>query len=274
MDRAHKVRDILSTFDKNTLPNEFRTDIFERINLRREPAECMKPLDLEGTIFQLAVNDPAVYKSLSVAQPVEARVADVFDKVANRIRRTLTAFDVYASTGNEREDLPEPPTSVKDLAERLRQFVDIIKVEVDERHPHGADRAAACIILLLLEVCKRNRDAFENNTWGRRGPRGETEDDRNLFQVLIAHVATDRPPFALDALQALPQEALDTHDRREQLDGIKDLLHRHQAPVAYRRILLRIIESLDGGVSPSTGPQPGQKRPAAGAGRGGQKRTK
>lgn len=276
MSRAYRIRDILSTFDPNPreLSNDFRSEIFEHIDSHRTPAQCLLPLDLEGTIFRLAVNDHAVYKALSKVQPVQARALSFFQKVVQWIRITLLAFDQYARNGTPSEDLPIDHPSVSDLATRLEEFVDIIRDGVRERHPHGGDRAAECLIFLLREVCNRDHDAFENNEWGRRPPRGENEDDRNLFQCLIGHSSTGRPPFALDALRVLPGAVLATPDKREQLEEIGGLLHRQQAPVAYRRALQGILDPVAGATTPNPGPQPGQKRPAAENGRGRQKRTK
>ncbi|KAF7509715.1 hypothetical protein GJ744_007586 [Endocarpon pusillum] len=274
MSRAYRTRDILSTFEADVLPSEFRPDIFETISHVRSPAECMIQLDLEGTIFRLAVNDHAIYRSLSRAQPVQARAVDFFQKVTKRVRITLLAFDEYAKNGTSSAHLPVPHPSVKDLGGRLQEYVDLIKDEVRERHPHGGERAAECLIFLLREVCNRNHDAFENSTWGRRAPRGEDEDERNLFQCLIGHPSVGRPPFALDALRILPKAVLATASRLEQLDGIRGLLHRQQAPLAYRRAFQGILDSITEATSPTAAPQPGQKRPAAGAGRGGQKRSK
>jgi hypothetical protein len=274
MSRACKTRDILSTFDPDQLPNDFREDIFERIGHPRTPADCLKPLDLEGTIFQLAVNDHAVYKSLSKAQPVQARAIGLFQKVTKKIRATLRAFDDYANNGTPSGNLLGSRPSVKSLGARLRDFVKLIRDEAQQRQPYGGERAAECLIFLLKEVCNRNYDAFENNTWGRRAPRGEDEDDSNLFQCLIGHSPTSSPPFALDALRVLPEAVLATTNSREQLEEIRGLLHRHQAPLAYRRALQSILDPLIGATSPTPGPQPGQKRPAAGTGRGGGKRTK
>ena len=274
MSRAYKTRDLLSTFDADVLPTEFRPDIFERINHPRTPAECLKQLDLEGTIFQLAVNDGAVYKSLSKAQPVQARAAALFQKVSKHIRITLRAFDEYAENGTPPRVLPSPHPSVQDLGDRLQEFVDIIRNEVHERHPHGGERAAECVIFMLREVCNRNYDAFENNVWGRRAPRTEDADDRNLFQCLIGHPRAGSSPFALDVLKELPHAVLGTTARREQLDEIRGLLHHHQAPVAYRRVLQEILDPPTGASGPTGGLQLGNKRPAAGTGRGGQKRMK
>lgn len=272
LSRAYKTRDILSTFDPEELPSNFRSDIFEEINRPRTPAQCLIQLDLEGTIFRLAVNDHAVYKSLSEAQPVKARAVGLFQKVTRRIKMALAVFDNYAKNGIQSESLPG--TSVKDLGSQLQYFVDIIGAEVPKREPHGGEQAAECLIFLLREVCNRNHDAFDDNTWERRAPRGEEEDDRNLFQCLIGHPPTGSPAFALDALKTLPEGVLATTDKRERVEEVRGLLHRHQAPVAYRRALQAILDSLTGATSPTAGPQPGQKRPAAGTGRGGQKRTK
>jgi hypothetical protein len=276
MSRAYKTRDILSTFHSNprALSNNFRADIFEHIDHARTPAQCLIQLDLEGTIFRLAVNDHAVYKALRKVQPVQARALSFFDKVRQWIKITLSAFFQYAKDGMPSPDLPVKHPTVEDLGTRLQQFADIIRDGVRERHPHGADRAAECLIYLLRQVCNYNRDVFENNTWGRRAPRGENEEDRNLFQSLIGRPTPGRPPFGLEALRTIPESVLATPGLLEQLEDIRGLLHRHQAPVAYRHALQEIIDPIIGVSSPTAGPQPGQKRPAAGSGRPGQKRPK
>lgn len=275
MSRAYKIRDILSTFDADILPNDFRPDIFQGIELPRTPAVCLKQLDLEGTIFRLAVNDRAVYKSLNEAQPVQARAVGFFQKVRKHIRATFGAFDRYARDGSPPESsFPRPDPSVKDLGARLQHFVTIIQDGIHDRQPYGDERAAECLIYLLREVCNRNHDAFENATWRRRAPHEEDEDDRNLYQCLIGLVPTNTPLFALDTLGMLQSESLATGDKSEQLNEIRGLLHRYQAPVAYRRALQGILDPLPGATSPTAGPQPGQKRPAAAPGRGGRKRTK
>ena len=274
MSRAIKTRDILSTFVEDVLPNDYRPDIFERIDHPRSPEQCVRQLDLEGTIFQLAVNDHAVYKSLSRAQPVKARAVGFFQKVRKQIREMLEAFDTYATTGAPPGPFLGSQPSVKDLGVRLQYFDNIIRDGVPERRPHGTDRAAECLIYLLREVCNRNHDAFENATWRRKAPRGEDEDDRNLFQCLIGQVSTSTPLFTLDALKALPPDEVVAGNKREQLDEIRGLLHRYQAPNAYRHALQSILDPLAGVSGPTAAPQPGRKRPAAGHGRGGQKRTK
>jgi hypothetical protein len=273
MSRAHKARDILSTFDPRpqALSIDFRADIFERIDHTRTPAECLRQGDLEGTIFQLAVSNHAVYKALSKAQPVQARALLFFQKVGKWVKITISAFDQYASDGIFRADLPVEHPSVKDLGTRLQEFVDIIRDGVRERYPHGVDQAAEGLINLLRQVCTRNKDAFENNRWGRRAPRGENEEDRNLFQCLIGHPSAGRPAFGLEALRTIPEAVLATPDMREQMEEIRGLLHRQQAPVAYRHAFQEIMT---GATSPTAGLQPGQKRPAAGSGRAGQKRPK
>ncbi|KAF7505688.1 hypothetical protein GJ744_000537 [Endocarpon pusillum] len=141
-------------------------------------------------------------------------------KAAKRIRNTLLAFDEYVMNSTPSAHFTVPRPSVKDLGRYLQEYVNLIKDE----------------------VCNRNRDAFENNTWGRRAPRGEDEDDSNLFQYLIGHPSVGRPPFAVDALRILPKAVLTTTNIREQLEEICGLLHYQQAPLAYRRALQGILE--------------------------------
>lgn len=184
------------------------------------------------------------------------------------------AFDEYARSGTTFGGFPGPYHSVKELGSRLHGFVHIIKAEVHERHPHGGERAAECLIYLLREVCNRNYDVFENNAWGRKPSGAEDEDDHNLFQCLIGLPPIGGRPFALDALTVIPKAVLAMPDKRQQLEEIRGMLHRHHAPVAYRRALQDILDNPVGPSSSPTDPQPGQKRPTAGARRGGHKRTK
>lgn len=272
--RAYKTRDILSTFDVDVLPEEIQPELFKTIGTARTPAQCLRATNLEATILLLAVNNHAVYKSLSKAQPAAKRAIIFFQKAQSRGSAILKEFDDYASDGISPELYLTTQPSVRELGDRLQSLVDIIRDAVDERHPHGVDQAARSLLFLLEKVCNRNYDAFENNVWGRRPPRGEGEDDRNLFQCLIRDAPVRRAPFALAALKALPKAVLASTDIREKLAEIRGSLHAHQAPVAYRDAFQKILESLEVATSPVAGPQPGQKRPAPGSGRGERKRTK
>ena len=274
--RAERTRDILATFHQLTLPDDLRSDIFDRIEDPRTPAECLRQLDLEGTVFQLAVNDYAVFKSLSEAQPVQARAIDFFQKVKQLIDNTLKSLDTYARTGEA--DVPQSPPSIQGVGDQLVELAELVAREVRQRHPHGGEQAAGCLLHLLQQVCDRNYDMFEDNTWGHQPRRGELAEDRNLFHYLIGGQEDDpssQSEFVLDALMVVPGSVLAAAATRTRLEEISEQLRQQRAPQGYRRAFQRILNMAAAESSnplPAAATQTGQKRPAAGNGIRGGKR--
>ncbi|KAF5012685.1 hypothetical protein F66182_15245, partial [Fusarium sp. NRRL 66182] len=200
LSRQEQVRDIMSAFNKETIPEDFRRDLVESSATLnpRTPEQCVVQGDFEATIFRLAVHDDNVYNSIRKAMPAGACAAIYFDKVHQKSRNLLTQFDEYRRTGRL------PPTSsssneralpsldnVSEVARELRRHVAQIRNNLAVRIPYGTKGAAEALITLLQEVSARNIDAFENNTWGRVAPPGEDDDDRNLYEQLIGQASDE-----------------------------------------------------------------------------------
>jgi hypothetical protein len=265
MSRQDKVRDIMSAFKQDELPEEFRPDLRETTGQRRTAEQCVIQTDFEGTVFRLAVHDDNVYASLRKAMPAGACADIFFNKVKQRCRDLFTKFDEYRRTG--RLPAKERSLEVKEVAERLRHDVDQIQANVSVRIPYGSREAARALVTLLQEVCSRNIDAFEGNQWGRVPPPGEDEDDRNLYEQLIGQANEAEGLFALDALEELPSSAL-----RQHVPALNEVLSKieiSRAPTPYVLKLKSLIHDAESGATTRRA-----KRPAPGLAGGSQKRTR
>lgn len=287
MEKPDKVRDILSSFKADVLPDEFCADISVGRDLT--PAQCVLQEDFEGTMLRLAANDDHVYRSLREAMPAASCANIFFGKLRRKVRTLLDDFDRYASDGTRRPDRKRPP-EVKTVIDELRGYVQQVKNNVESRAPHGMNDAADTLLDLLRGICDRNRDAFEYSTWGRRVPRGEDDDDRNLYFRLIRNPPPSES-FVLDLFEELPSTVLAEFRKspatRDDLANILKTIERHHAPQSFIQSLRSLIRdpgrdigSTSGSTSATVPPAPapaqpsGQKRRAPGSSRGGQKRPK
>lgn len=274
MTRTEKVRDIISAFDKKTLPEDFRRDLIEATEQARTAEQCVVQGDFEATMFRLAVHDDGVFNSLCKAMPAGACAAIYFDKVQGQSRRLLNDFDRYCTTAE-----PHDPASpggflgVNEVVLQLQHSVSCIVANISARSPHGSEGAAEALVSLLESVVARNNDPLEQNRF-RESFHGEDEDQRNLYHLLIGSVETDSETdarhFVLPALDSLPPADLYQFVKR-----LRDILRKievNRAPKQYLLHLGSLIRTAE-----SAGVMGlGQKRPAAGNGNSGgySKRTR
>ncbi|KAF3392040.1 hypothetical protein DPV78_010259 [Talaromyces pinophilus] len=284
LSRQEQVRDIMSAFNKVTLPEDFRRDLVESTatSTPRTPEQCVVQGDFEATIFRLAVHDDNVYSSIRKAMPAGACAAIYFDKVHQKSRNLLTQFDEYRRTGRL------PPTSssservlpslnnVSEVARELRRHVAQIRNNLAVRIPYGTKGAVEALITLLQEVSARNIDAFENNSWGRVAPPGEDGDDRNLYEQLIGQAGDeDRGMgdeesgglFILDVLEEVPASVLESY-----VPNLCDILAKVEIIPAPSPFLLKLKSLIHDAQSSRT--QPRGKRPATAEAGGTHKRTR
>ncbi|EAW11853.1 uncharacterized protein ACLA_006100 [Aspergillus clavatus NRRL 1] len=255
MSRSQKVRDIMSAFNAETLSDEFRLDLVESADHSRTPEQCVVQGDFEATIFRLALHDDAVYSSLCKAMPSGACAAIYFDKVQENSRRLLVEFDHYCQTGQ----LPEDQISIEvdDVVKQLRRNVNRIQQNIVSRAPHGSEGAAKALVILLEDICNRNKDALDGNRWERVTFDGEDEDQRNLYYQLIGRADETGEFFILETLEKIQPRALDQFGDR--LGRILQKVEVNRAPKAYILRLSALVRTVES-VSVSTGS--GQKRPA------------
>ncbi|PYI20615.1 hypothetical protein BO86DRAFT_385119 [Aspergillus japonicus CBS 114.51] len=266
MNRQEMVRDIMSAFDSAILPEDFRPDLAgDEPGQARTPEQCVVQGDFAATLFRLAVHDDAVYASLRKAMPIGACTAIYFDKVQQRLRSLLAGFDRYCQTG-------QLPTGVRVLTartvlEEIHGHVHRIQRSIVARAPHGADGAAKALVTLLEDICGRNRDPLEGNTWGRETFDGEDEDRRNLYHQLVGRTNETGDFFVLDVLEQLPLQ--DLRQFEEKLKGVLRKVEVDRAPKAYiirLDALIRALASTDAGA--------GQKRPSSATTTGNSKRAR
>lgn len=265
MSRLQKVRDIISAFSTSTVLEDFRNDLVEHADQSRTPEQCVVQGDFEATMVRLALHDDAVFSSLCKAMPPGACAAIYFDKMQEKTRRLLADFDRYCQTGQVPAD--STGLDVNEVVEQLERNVNRIEQNIVARAPHGAEGAAKALVTLLEDICSRNKDSLDGNTWARTTFHGEDEDQRNLYHQLIGRTDETGSFFILDALEKL-QPAV--------LGGFADRLGRilqknevNRAPKAYILKLGALVR-----VAESTSTTSGQKRPATATSGGDTKRSR
>lgn len=284
LSRQEQVRDIMSAFNKVSLPEDFRRDLVESsaTSTPRTPEQCVVQGDFEATIFRLAVHDDNVYSSIRKAMPAGACAAIYFDKVHQKSRNLLTQFDEYRRTGRlpssgEREI--RSLDNVSEVARELRRHVAQIRNNLAIRIPYGTKGAVEALITLLQEVSVRNIDAFENNCWGRVAPPGEDDDARNLYEQLIGQASDEDQGmgdeegggggglFILDVLEEVPASVLESY-----VPNLCDILAKVEIIPAPSPFLLKLKSLIHDAQSSRT--QPRGKRPATAEAGGSHKRTR
>ncbi|OKL61562.1 hypothetical protein UA08_03899 [Talaromyces atroroseus] len=277
LSRQEQVRDIMSAFNKVTLPEDFRKDLVEASTATpRTPEQCVVQGDFEATLFRLAVHDNNVYSSICKAMPTGACAAIYFDKVQQQSRNLLLHFDEYRRSGR----LPSGRQSLEvyAVARELRQHVQKIRNNLALRVPYGTKGAVEALVTLLQDVSSRNIDAFENSPWGRIAPAGEDADDRNLYEQLIGQANSSRSSnrgvggggeealFILDVLGEVPASVLGSY-----LSNLFDILAKveiNRAPSSFVLKLKTLIQDAQSGQGRAV------KRPATAEAGGGPKRAR
>jgi hypothetical protein len=224
LERALRVRDILSTFDRNEFPlHHISEAVCRRVAFLEEPkaiADCLEQGDLKLTIFELAVNNLAQYDILCQLLS-EDRCAQFFQqKLRRRIETQIAAFDMLANVDADDLSASEQDqfqSQINGIAFELGNIVQAAKLD-RKRHLQGEKEKAKHLVSLLREVCCRNR----------------------LFQTLIGNASSVGPGFGLDALGVLSNEAV--MDQSDELADVRALLVQRGAPNQY---LMQFDELMD-----------------------------
>jgi hypothetical protein len=213
--RALRVRDILSTFDRNEFPLDHISEaVCRRVAFLEEPkaiADCLEQGDLKLTVFELAVNNLAQY-DIFCQLLSEDRCAQFFEqKLRRRIEAQIAAFDMLAKVdadGLSASEQDQLQSQIDGVAFELSNIVQVVRFD-RKRHLQGEKEKAKHLVSLLREVCCRNR----------------------LFQALIGSASSVGPGFALDALGVLSIEAV--MEQSDELADVKALLVEQGAPNQY-----------------------------------------
>ncbi|KAL4996044.1 hypothetical protein BDV10DRAFT_202633 [Aspergillus recurvatus] len=298
MSRTQRVRDILSAFSTEVLPEEFRVDLVESDSepentgngrtlpkKRRTPEQCVVQGDMEATIFRLAVHDDNVFASLCRAMPPGACAAIYFDKVLETSRRILSEFDRYCRTlggPSEDEDI-DKVFSMAVVVQTLKTNTHNIHKNIRARTPHGLQGAAKALTTILEDISTRNKDALADNQYGRvsflpananqSADGEEDEDSRNLYHQLIGSTDDDEEEegyFVLDALADLSGE--DLYPFRERLGAVLGRVEVNRAPRGFIMRLAGIVRVAEAGTDNGMGF--GRKRGGEMQGESGRKRVR
>ncbi|KAL9620776.1 MAG: hypothetical protein Q9160_004676 [Pyrenula sp. 1 TL-2023] len=261
-DRALQVRDILSTFTRSILPSDHLNQEFATINRSRTAEECNVPLDLEATIFRLAVNDPAVHDALSRTQPPAACAEIFYSKLRRHIAESMTNLDNYLQYGPSVAATAHPSQLAESsahflaiTARDLRQSVQHVSSRLSTNSPHGVRTAIECLLYALNAASARNYDLFQGISWERPIPAGEEDWQRNFWELCLrssaetvsaesSRVAAGKRPigmktatddeedfFVLDTLVKMPSDTLS--EKIHQLRVIRERLESQHVDTEY-----------------------------------------
>ncbi|KAL3430854.1 hypothetical protein BDV09DRAFT_188888 [Aspergillus tetrazonus] len=272
MSRTQRVRDILSAFSTEILPEEFRVEPVESDSepedmdrnclspkKKRTPEQCVVQGDMEATVFQLAVHDDNVFTSLCKAMPPGACAAIYFDKMLARSRSILSEFDTYCRTlGGPYEDEEKGKVlSMAAVVHTLRSNILNIHKNIHVRVPHGLQGAAKALIAILEDISTRNKDALADNPYGCvsflpananwSAGSEDDEDSRNLYHQLIGSADDDEEEghFVLDALADLSGKVL--YPFRERLSAVLARVEVNRGPRGFIMRLAAIVRVAEGG---------------------------
>lgn len=238
--RKHHVRDVISSFDRTTLPSEFRNDVFARIDEEqagRAQSEWTRQGDLTGTAMQWGSHDPGSWEALNRWQPPNPR-ARLF---AEKLRRLFDdQFKKYEDLGNihGHNTAAEFRTGLAQICQRFTKLADATITDLKfrtEGHAHTAD----VLVDVLARVCRSHDEMAEM----RRSPRSPTAAVRqadagaSLYHKLIQEPAPGAPDFMLEALETLDEvspRTLAARSMRQRLQTIDALLTVRGAPFSYQ----------------------------------------
>jgi hypothetical protein len=224
--RALRVRDILSTFDRNEFPlHHISQEVCKRVAFLEDPkeiADCLEQGDLKLTVFQLAVNNSAQY-DIFCQLLSEDRCAQFFEqKLRRRIEAQIATFDMLAKVDTDSlsaSGQDQLQSQIDGIAFELSKIVQAASLD-RKRHLQGEKEKAKHLVSLLREVCRRSR----------------------LFQALIGNASNMGPGFGLDALGVLSNEAI--MEQSDELADVRALLVQQGAPNQYLTQFDELTDSL------------------------------
>jgi hypothetical protein len=279
--RKDQLRDILSTFDPNTLPEEYP------VGAQREPLErnpnlqpVLNPESLEETIFSLAVRDNSFFTALRRAVPPDYCTSVFLDKALAKAHEAFGRLDGYVKYGPTQGSVS---WDVAWCASQLRELANRIRHHSELRAPLGRatkTKAFRLLVTILEEVTIRNHDVYENINWTREVPSNETTADKNLYQKLIGSSVKvsraelsdkDKGNFIIDVLRDLADAG---RDESHKLQQILLTVEENGAPQNFIAELTRLKDQLPSKMDVSASQSVGQKRVGVEEDRGSQKRMK
>lgn len=274
-DRKSDVQDILSSFSKDTLPSEYKPEVFISINESQGPSDLTITGDLQGSLMQWGTHDEEGYDFLSRIQPEQTRSILFHQKVARRLE---AAFDSYSEI-----DRGLPASEIRDQVIQISNDLRTVAKASTHRQKvegsvHGVDEKRVNLFINTLKtVCERNLDMVGSGRKTRRSSGSQPE--ASLFHMLIVEPEGGSDHFILDLLDWVADQFVELLiPHRNALENIAARLTTLKAPISYQQhfqdVLRKVTASADIEQSSTTGPPPppppppgpaGKKRPAGDA---------
>ena len=217
--RSDALCDILSTFDDQLLPEEFRGSFVDPASPVTDLEHCLEPRSLYATIYRMAMVDRAVFEALRRTVSGDYCAERYLAKQNIRLNDAVGILDRAYGAGTG-----VPATVVINCARSLRVVVHQLVEDRAKRSPlasNQARRLSTMLVGLIREVCYRNKDLRVGNR-----PRARSRN-HNLYTYLIgdppiepAAPAYMNDSFVIDRLSEFPSD--DWKHLFEDLTNIRD----------------------------------------------------
>lgn len=223
-DREMSVRgdllcDMLSTFDRHRLPEDFRQTHLFGVTRAPQLEDCLQRDNIYVTIYQMGMIDGASFDALRTT--ISAAYCNEQYQRKQRLR-IGHEFDQLAH--QQQAGIGVPASSVRQCADNLRSIADQILEDQDNRKRRQEELGfgenhmmATTLVSMISNVVDRNEDLRVV----RSGRALAQKHEHNLYMVLIGD-----PPhevgeaFVIDRLRTFPPE--DWRNEGGQLKSIKD----------------------------------------------------
>lgn len=237
--RALEIRDVLSSFERDEFPFEYRTEIF--MNLDRplvsrpqQQSEWTIQEDFSGTMLQWASYDDQAYNVIKRIQPTAMLARCFHEKLSRRFDEIFLNYDELAGSGLAPQQALE---EVKKLAEDFHTIA--LAVQDDRRYrAQGQQETARRSLAALVGVCNRNTNIAAVPPSTQRSRRSATASTTSPDNVNFLNVTTNIQRedesgvfLMLEVLGYYPAEIM--APMYSNLQSLSDLLRSHGAPTIY-----------------------------------------
>ncbi|EXJ79050.1 hypothetical protein A1O3_08551 [Capronia epimyces CBS 606.96] len=246
--RKHHVRDIISSFDRTTLPLEFRGDIFARIDEEqagRASSEWTRQGDLTGTAMQWGSHDPASWETLNRWQPASPRARLFAEKLRRLFEDQFQKYEDLGSIPGQRT-AAGTRASLGQICDRFHKLAEATIIDLKfrtEGHAHTAD----VLLDVLARVCRNHDEVAEVRRSPRTPTAGASEAaETSLYHALIHEPAPGAPDFMLEALETINElspRTLAARSMRQRLQTIDALLRVRGSPFSYQTRFSSIVNN-------------------------------
>lgn len=217
--RTDILCDILSSFDRDVIPTEFKTRFVDYPPPRLSPVSDSSLVrgSLPATIYHLACRDDAFYRCLQELVPPDVRAIQYYQTQSSRAQTALRRLSQYAETGPSAEAASNPDIDVPQCARQLRYIVYSMCEDRDNRIAEAPlslqllRRLAEILAKLVVQVVRWDRDRHQAALWQRNRPLIEHSREHNLFIYLIGDPPVDTAlpewmtdKFVIDRLRGFP----------------------------------------------------------------------